>query len=94
LVLCVILQTIKRKKANWIGHNVRRNCLLKHVTEGKIAETRRQGRRHKQLLDDLKETRIYQKLEVGALDLGELTVYGATELLQDRVQSEWCAVLQ
>jgi hypothetical protein len=23
-----ILHTIKRKKANWIGHNLRRNCLL------------------------------------------------------------------
>jgi hypothetical protein len=26
-----ILQTIKRRKANWIG----RNCLLKHVIDGK-----------------------------------------------------------
>jgi hypothetical protein len=31
-----ILHTIKRWKANWIGHILRRNCLLKHVTEGKI----------------------------------------------------------
>jgi len=31
-----ILHTIKRTEANWIGHIVRRNCLLKHVTEGKI----------------------------------------------------------
>jgi hypothetical protein len=23
-------------KANWIGHIVRRNCLLKHVIEGKL----------------------------------------------------------
>jgi hypothetical protein len=23
-------------KANWIGHILRRNCCLKHVTEGKI----------------------------------------------------------
>jgi hypothetical protein len=26
----------KKKKANWIGHILRRNCLLKHVIEGKI----------------------------------------------------------
>jgi hypothetical protein len=32
-----ILQTIKRK-ANWIGQNLRKNCLLKHVSEGKIEE--------------------------------------------------------
>jgi hypothetical protein len=30
-----ILQTIKRKKTKWIGHILRRNCLLKHVIEGK-----------------------------------------------------------
>jgi hypothetical protein len=29
-----IVHTIKRRKANWIGHILRRNCLLKHVTEG------------------------------------------------------------
>ena len=28
-----ILHTIKRRKANWIGHFLRRNCLLKHVIE-------------------------------------------------------------
>jgi hypothetical protein len=27
---------IQKKKANWIGHILHRNCLLKHVTEGKI----------------------------------------------------------
>jgi hypothetical protein len=31
-----ILRTIKRRKANWIGHTLRRNCLLKHGIEGKI----------------------------------------------------------
>jgi hypothetical protein len=31
-----IVHTIKIRKANWIGHILRRNCLLKHVTEGKI----------------------------------------------------------
>jgi hypothetical protein len=30
------LQTIIRSKANWIGHILRRNCLLKHVIEGEI----------------------------------------------------------
>jgi hypothetical protein len=31
-----ILHTIKRRKANWIGHILRRNCLLKHVIEGTL----------------------------------------------------------
>jgi hypothetical protein len=30
-----ILHTIRRKRANWIGHSLRRNCLLKHVIEEK-----------------------------------------------------------
>jgi hypothetical protein len=31
-----ILHTIKRRKANWIGQILRRNCLLKHLIEGKL----------------------------------------------------------
>jgi hypothetical protein len=58
-----ILHTIRRRKANSIGHILRSNCLLSHVIEGKITETRRRGRRHTQLLDDLKETRRYWKFE-------------------------------
>jgi hypothetical protein len=30
-----IIYTVKRRKANWIGHILCRNCLLKHVVEGK-----------------------------------------------------------
>jgi hypothetical protein len=53
-----ILHEIRKRKANWIGHILRRNCLLKRVIEGKIKGelevTRRRGRRRKKLLDDLK----------------------------------------
>ena len=44
-----ILHEIRKRKANWIGHILRRNCLLQRVTEGKIQGgievTGRQGRR-------------------------------------------------
>jgi hypothetical protein len=55
-----IVHTIKkRRKADWIGHSLRRNCLLRHVIEekleGKIKVTERRGRRRKKLLDGLKE---------------------------------------
>jgi hypothetical protein len=67
-----ILNTIKRRMANWIGHVLRRNCLLKHATEGKLERkievARRAGRRRKQLVDDLKENRKYWKLKEEALD--------------------------
>jgi hypothetical protein len=36
-----ILHIIRRRKANWIGHILRRNCLLSHIIEGKIIGTRR-----------------------------------------------------
>jgi hypothetical protein len=68
-----ILHTVKRRKADWIGHILRRNCLLKHIIEGKpkgrIGVTRRRRRRRgKQLLDDLKETRGCRKLNEETLD--------------------------
>jgi len=31
-----ILHEISKRKANWIGHTSRRNCLLQQVIEGKI----------------------------------------------------------
>ena len=31
-----VLHEISKRKANWIGHILRRNCLLKQVMEGKI----------------------------------------------------------
>ena len=54
-----ILHEIRKRKANWIGRILRRNCLLQQVIEGKIKGqievTRRRGRRRKKLLDDLKD---------------------------------------
>jgi hypothetical protein len=56
-----------RRKANRIGHILRRNCLLKHIIEGKMEgsfkETGRRGRRGKQLLDDLKKKKGCWKLK-------------------------------
>jgi hypothetical protein len=67
-----ILHEIRKQKANWIGHILRRNCLLKQVIEGKIkGQTevkRRGGRRYKQLLDDLGDRRGYSNLKKEALD--------------------------
>jgi hypothetical protein len=31
-----IKKTMKRRKANWIGHILCNNCLLKYITEGKL----------------------------------------------------------
>ena len=67
-----ILFEISKRKANWIGHILRRNCLLQRVIEGKIKGrievTERRGRRRRKLLDDLKERRGYSHLKEEALD--------------------------
>jgi hypothetical protein len=31
-----ILLTITRRKTDWVGHILRRSCLLKHIFKGKI----------------------------------------------------------
>jgi hypothetical protein len=61
-----IVQTIKERTANWFGHVLLRNCLIRDVTEekekGKLEVTGRRRRKHKQLLDDLKKKRRYWNL--------------------------------
>ena len=67
-----ILHEIRKRKANWIGHILRRNCLLQQVIEGnikgQIEVTKRRGRRRKKLLGDLKDRRGYCQLKEEALD--------------------------
>ena len=51
-----ILRTIKRSKTKWIGHILRRFCLLKHVTEEKMYKyvMGRWRRRRTRILDGLR----------------------------------------
>jgi hypothetical protein len=62
-----IVHTVTRRKANWIGHVLRRNCLVKHgiegVVEGRLEGTGRRGTRRKELLGGMKETREYWTLK-------------------------------
>jgi len=67
-----ILHEIRKRKANWIGHILRRNYLLQQVIEGKIKGgievTGSRGRKRRKLLDNLKERRGYSHLKEEALD--------------------------
>jgi len=67
-----ILHEKCKRKANWIGHILRRNCLLQRVIEGKIKgrleATARRGRRRRKLLDDIKGRRGYSHLKEETLD--------------------------
>ena len=63
-----ILHEIRKRKANWIDHILRRNCLLKQAIEGKIKGEMEVTRRRKKLLGDLKDRRGYSHLKEEALD--------------------------
>jgi hypothetical protein len=67
-----ILHEIRKRKANWIGYILRRNCVIQRVIEGNkkgwIEVTGRQVRICKKLMDDLKERRGYSHLKDEALD--------------------------
>jgi hypothetical protein len=81
-----ILYEILKRKANWIGHILRRNCILQRVIEGKIQGkiemTGRQGRRRRKLLDDPKERRGYSHLkeELWVALCGELALEESLDL--------------
>ena len=68
----IYLYEISKRKVNWIGHVLFRNCRLQQVIKGKIKGgievTGRQGRRRGKLLDDLEERRGYSRLKEEALD--------------------------
>jgi hypothetical protein len=67
-----ILHEISKRKANWIGHILRRNCLLQQDVEGKIKGgikvKGRRGRRRRKLQHDLQERAGYSNLKEEALD--------------------------
>jgi hypothetical protein len=68
-----ILHEINKRKSNWIGHILRRNCLLRQVIERKIkggieVTGRRGRRRRRKLLGDLNERRGYSHMKEKALD--------------------------
>ena len=68
-----IVHEIRKGKSYWIGHILRRNCLLKQVTEvkikGEVEVTRRRGRRSRKLQNDFKDRRGYSYLKEEALNL-------------------------
>jgi hypothetical protein len=62
-----IQRTVITRKADWIGHILLRNWLLKRAIqvkiEGRIEVMGRRGRRGKQVWNDLKEGMGYCKLK-------------------------------
>ena len=64
-----LLNKILSRKANWIGHILRRNCLHHDAIEGQMKEVKGVGRRRRtQFLDGLRNRRRYCELKEEAED--------------------------
>ena len=46
----ILLSNILRRKAKWIGHILRRNCLLHDPIEGQMMEKKGVGKEHSSLM--------------------------------------------
>jgi hypothetical protein len=74
-VSCSLLGKFECRKANWIGHILRRICLLHDAIKGLMTEVKGVGRRRRtQLFDDLRNRRRYWELKEEAVDRGGWTV--------------------
>ena len=47
----IMLELIWKRKRNWLGHWLRRNCLLKDALEGMVNGKKVRGRRRYQMID-------------------------------------------
>ena len=54
-----MLQLIKKRKRNWLGHWLRRKCLLKDALEVMVNGKKDRGRRRYQMIDNIMIKRLY-----------------------------------
>ena len=54
-----MLKMIKRRKRNWLGHWLSRNCLLKETLEGMVNGRKDRGRRIYQMIDNIMINGLY-----------------------------------
>ena len=63
-----MVETIVRRKKNWIGHIMRGDGLMKEVMEGKMEGKRGRGRKRIGMIDELMENKQYGDLKKRAED--------------------------
>ena len=92
-----ILHEIRKRKANWIGYILSRNCLLKQVIKGKIKWEMEVARRRGRRQEDIK--RYWMTLRTGEDILiwrrrlwialyGGIVLEEALDLSSDRILNE------
>ena len=56
----IMLELIRKRKRNWLGHWLRRNCLLKDALEGMVNGKNVRGRRRYQMIDNIMINGLYE----------------------------------
>ena len=56
----IMLELIRKRKINWLGHWLRRNCLLKDAIEGMVKRKKVRGRRRYQMIDNIMINGLYE----------------------------------
>ena len=56
----IMLELIKKRKRIWLGHWLRRNCLLKDDLEGMVNGKKVRGLRRYQMIDNIMINRLYE----------------------------------
>ena len=49
----IMLELIKKRKRNWLGHSLRKNCRLKDALEGMVNGKKVRGRRRYQMIENI-----------------------------------------
>ena len=57
----IMLELIKKRKRNWLGHWLRRNCLLKDALEGTVQGKTVCCRRRYQMIDNIMINGLYEE---------------------------------
>ena len=56
----IMLELIRKRKRNWLGHWLRRNCLLKDALEGMVNGKKVRGRRRYQMISNIIINGLYE----------------------------------
>ena len=62
----IILELIKKRKRNCLGHWLRRNCLMKDALGGMVNGKKVHGRRRYQMINNIMINELYEDMKMNA----------------------------
>ena len=67
-----MLELIRKRKRNWLGHWLRRPCLLKDALEGMVNGKKVHSRRKYQIIDNIMINGLYEDTKMKGLEEGRV----------------------